>query len=128
LLPVSARQRLASSGAASSEGSASCEVGRGGLQLEAAWTKNRKPGFQPLPEWLVGHPSESMKGLGPDSPLVFVPTHTARDLDEDLKSAGIEKWTCEGKVDFHSLRVSYVSWILEAGASVKEAQGLARRI
>jgi integrase len=43
-----------------------------------------------------------------------------------LKSAEIEKWTDEGKVDFHSLRVSCVSWILEAGASAKEAQELAR--
>jgi integrase len=102
------------------------DVGRGGLQLESAWTKNRKSGFQPLPDWLVSELSESSKDFGPDSPLVFVPTHTARDLDEDLNSAGIQKWTSEGKVDFHSLRVLYVSWILEAGASAKEAMALAR--
>ena len=40
--------------------------------------------------------------------------------------AGIPKVTKEGKIDFHSCRVAFVTFVLEAGASVKEAQTLAR--
>jgi integrase len=29
------------------------DVDRGGLRLDAEWTKNRKPGFQPLPLLLI---------------------------------------------------------------------------
>ncbi len=32
----------------------------------------------------------------------------------------------EGKVDFHSLRNRFISWLMEAGANPKEAQVLAR--
>jgi len=55
-----------------------------------------------------------------------VPSHTARELDKDLKAAGIPKHTSAGKVDFHACRVAYVSHILEEGATVREAQTLAR--
>ena len=34
--------------------------------------------------------------------------------------------TNKGKVDFHACRVAYVNFVLKAGASVKEAQSLAR--
>ena len=47
-------------------------------------------------------------------------------VDIDLKAAGIPKNTKEGKIDFHSWRVAFVSFVLESGASMKEAQTLAR--
>ena len=47
-------------------------------------------------------------------------------FDLDLAAAGISKTAPGGKLDFHALRVTYVSLVLEAGASVKEAQSLAR--
>ena len=53
-------------------------------------------------------------------------THPAREFDEDLRLAGIPKHTDQGKLDFHACRVAYVSWVVEAGATVKEAQSLAR--
>jgi integrase len=117
---------------------------RGGLMLHEAWTKNRKPGFQPLPAVLVerlsafaaaGKPRAmydhafTVRGTTPtvpDAPLLYVPTHTARSLDMDLDAAGIRKWTPEGKLDFHACRVAYVSFMLEAGAGAKEARELAR--
>lgn len=99
---------------------------RQGLQLEASWTKNRKDGFQQLPIWLVDKLSESSKNKAADAPLLEVPSHPARDLDKDLKAAGILKVTSEGKLDFHAFRVAYVSFVFEAGASMKEAQTLAR--
>lgn len=44
----------------------------------------------------------------------------------DLKAAGIPKWTPEGKVDFHAARTAYPTLLFESGASLKEAQDLAR--
>ena len=116
----------------------------GGLHLHAEWTKNRKPGFQPLPVSLVQTiecfaQSGAARGLYiqflrnqdgttevPENPLLYVPSHPARDLEEDLDAAKIPKHNSEGKVDFHSCRVTYVTFLLEAGASAKEAQALAR--
>ena len=48
-------------------------------------------------------------------------------IERDLEAAGIPKWTEEGKVDFHALRVSYVSLVVETGADLKVTQSLARR-
>lgn len=102
------------------------DVVRGGLTLDASWTKSRRAGFQPLPAWLVESLAERARGRSGEDPLLYVPTHTARDLEEDLRVAGIPKMTDEGKADFHSCRVAYVTFVLEAGASVSEAQALAR--
>jgi len=101
-------------------------VERSGLWLEANWTKNRKPGFQPLPSALVARLTVTAEDAGEDTPLVRVPSHPARELDKDLEAAGIPKWSPEGKVDFHSLRVAYTTFIWETGATTKEAQSLAR--
>ena len=62
----------------------------------------------------------------PDSPLLYVPTNTARVLDEHLKKAGIPKRTPEGKLDFHACRNAYITLITESDATLKEAQTLAR--
>lgn len=47
-------------------------------------------------------------------------------MDEDLKAAAIPKRTGEGKIDFHALRVCYVTLVVETGATIKEAQMFAR--
>jgi integrase len=97
-----------------------------GLNLRAEWTKSRKAGIQPLSVWLYDLLKESSQGKTPDDPLLNIPSHLAREMDKDLESAGIRKWTPAGKLDFHAFRVAYVSFILEAGASAKEAQTSAR--
>ena len=115
-----------------------------GVHLDASWTKNRKQGFQPLAEELVHrlcafaladkpaqlyakfYRGKNAKLKAPDNPLLYVPSHTARDLDIDLKAAGIPKETAEGKLDFHACRLAYINFVLESGVSVKEAQELAR--
>ncbi len=77
---------------------------RHGLHLEAAWTKNRKSGFQQLPTALVER-LEAFVRSGeavrlydrfyehrgdrdriPSNPLLYVPSHTARDLAIDLEA------------------------------------------
>ena len=116
-----------------------------GLHLHAAWTKDRKGGFQPLPMSLVERLGDfavreeasrlyarnysrhdSQLEDVPERPLLFVPTHPAREMAKDLSAAGIPKQNAAGKLDFHSCRVAYVTFVLESGASVKEAQALAR--
>ena len=115
-----------------------------GLRLDAAWTKNRKPGFQPLPASLVerlaafahsGEPyrlyerfygRKTVKEAPPRQPLLYVPSHPARELDKELLVAGIPKSTPAGKLDFHACRVAYINLVIESGVSVKEAQTLAR--
>lgn len=45
----------------------------------------------------------------------------------DLRAAGIERVDAEGvHVDFHSLRVTFVTWLVRAGVNPKTAQMLAR--
>lgn len=115
-----------------------------GLILHAEWTKNRKAGFQPLPECLIGelaafaasggpqyyyqryYKRPSTKFTIPAEPLLFVPSNPAKTLDGDLVRAGVAKHTAHGKVDFHACRVAYVTLVLESGAQVREAQSLAR--
>lgn len=99
---------------------------RGGLVLEAAWTKNRKGGFHPIPSLLLGRLARLAAGKDPEAPLVFVPRESARALRKDLKRAGIPFETAEGKVDFHALRVAYVTFLVETGADLKTVQTLAR--
>ncbi|MCK4670763.1 MAG: site-specific integrase [Nanoarchaeota archaeon] len=120
------------------------DIERCGLHLDSEWTKNRKEGFQPLPKALVkrlaefveaGTAKELYGGITrkkgarygpPEDSLLFVPSHTSRIFDKDLKTAGISKWAPGGKVDFHACRVAYINLVLNAGALVKEAQDLAR--
>ena len=120
------------------------DVTGGGLRLDAAWTKNRKPGFQYLRKDLVRRlvlfaESGIAKKLyeqrylrcdsklnGTKDPLLYVPTQPAREMERDLTTAKILRWTPEGKIDFHAFRVAYITFVLEAGASAKEAQTMAR--
>jgi len=118
------------------------DVERGGLHLDAAWTKNRKPGFQPLPRSLVdrlatfGASGEAMRLYrsksgnrnpdAPDNPLLYIPSQPDRGMNTDLAAAGIPKWTPEGKLDFHAARTAFVTLLLESEVTVKEAQQLAR--
>ncbi|UCD48516.1 MAG: hypothetical protein JSW27_13385 [Phycisphaerales bacterium] len=46
--------------------------------------------------------------------LVYVPSHPARELDEDPKAAGIPKVTKDGKMDFAALRNSYATPAVQA--------------
>ena len=115
------------------------DIERGGLHLDAEWTKNRKEGFQPLSSSLIerlqafaesGEPvllyekfysRRDAKQKTPTNPLLYVPSHTARAFDKDLESAGIPKQAPGGEVDFHACRVAYINLVLESGVCVKEA-------
>jgi len=96
------------------------------LLLDGAWTKNRRSSVQPLPEEVFDLLKKSARVCGPDDPILRVHRNSARMIADDMKKAGIPKVTEDGVLDFHSLRVTYTSLIIEVGASVKEAQALAR--
>ena len=117
------------------------DLNRKGLILYAKWIKNRKAGFQPLPSSLISPLKKfadkksalslynsygATKDSYPNSPLLFVPSHGSRILDSYLGKAGIEKTNHEGKIDFHSSRVTYINLIIDSGASAKSAQALTR--
>ena len=100
------------------------DLERGGLRLEADWTKNRRPGFQPLPRYLQDKLAAS--GAGHGEPLLQMTTHPSRTFDRDLLEAGIDKHKPEGVAVFHSWRATYATLLDALGASAKETQELMR--
>ena len=113
----------------------------GGIWLVAEWTKGRRDCLQPLPDWFVDHLHEygreniastlyekrrSERSNVPAQPLFFVPHHTARSLNIDLRAAAIEKSTPEGKIDFHALRTTFSTLLDDVGATEKTKEVLLR--
>ena len=99
------------------------------LPLDAQHTKNRAAARQPIPPALALELQESVRGKPADAPLLDLLENKnapSQRLYRAMERAGIPKWAPGGKMDFHALRVTFTSLILEAGASAKEAQALAR--
>jgi integrase len=96
------------------------------IVLKAERTKNRTAGYQPIPSVLVAQLSEYSRGKQPTDTLLFVSKRPAAQLRRDLKKAGVRPISPEGKVDFHALRSTYVTLLIEKGANIKEVQELAR--
>jgi integrase len=88
--------------------------------------KNRKGTDQPIPRRLAAEIRDAVAAAEPGRPVVPVPEKTAKMLRVDLEAAGIAYRTEEGIVDFHSIRSSYVTHLIESGASIKDVQTLAR--
>ncbi|HAA54310.1 MAG TPA: hypothetical protein DCE42_06120 [Myxococcales bacterium] len=115
-----------------------------GLHLDEDWTKNRKSGFQPLPtlllqrlqDWIASGKAKELyrkyrsKSTDarpiPSEPLLFVPLNPRHSIHRIMKRIGIAKETAKGKLDFHALRTTYINLVDGSGATVKEAQSLAR--
>jgi site-specific recombinase XerD len=92
------------------------DVERGGLKLEAAWTKNRKEGFQPLPEQLIARLQQAIENKSAhqqylqfesrntkypkaEDALLYVSANTGRDMSLDLIDADVSKTAPGGKLD-----------------------------
>ncbi|HEY3318956.1 MAG TPA: tyrosine-type recombinase/integrase [Planctomycetota bacterium] len=102
------------------------DVVNSGLKLEANWTKGRKATFQPIHAELMAVLQQIGETKGQDEPLLKISKNAAASLYIDMAKAGVPKTTVEGKLDFHALRTGYTTLVFEAGASIKEAQSLAR--
>ena len=102
------------------------DIDRGGVRLNAEWTKNRRAGFQPLPGHLVSKLARATEF--PSSPLLPVPSQAqvTRNFVRDLAAAAIPKVTEEGVAVFHSWRGTYATLLDSLGASAKETQELMR--
>jgi integrase len=97
------------------------------VEVAAAYTKNGETANQPLrPElaallrpWLAEKPERE--------PVFDLPEKTAKMLRADLTAAGIAYKDADGGiVDFHALRHTFITLVVNSGASVKVAQVLAR--
>ena len=115
------------------------------LRLDSNWTKNRKPGLQPVPRSLLerllafaaaGFPDKIYRAtyarspsmnLPPKGRLLYVPAHTAAVIYRDMKRAGVDKVTPLGKLDFHALRTAYINFVLrDSTLSPTDMQDMAR--
>lgn len=96
------------------------------ILCEAGDTKNGDEARQPIPRFLVPSLSAWLSTQA-DRSRLFVTTHyTAKRLRGDLVRAGVAAATAEGRIDFHSLRVTYVTWLVRSNANVRVTQALAR--
>jgi len=117
--------------------------------VEAGYSKRRKRDVQPLPDALVEPLRAWLSGFDPGEHVFSgIAGDTARMLRSDLTAAR-SAWLAAARseaekqemqatdfllysdrqghvADFHSLRVLYISRVVASGASVKEAQTLAR--
>ena len=91
----------------------------------AGYTKNGRKAEQPIPEALANALRPWLATRPDGCPVFALPEKTADMLRVDLQAAGIDFETDEGVVDFHALRVAYVSAIVASGALVKTCQTLA---
>jgi hypothetical protein len=92
---------------------------------EAGYTKNGKRAEQRIKTALAAVLRPWLASKAPGRP-VFRPTRRADMIRADLEAAGVPYETDEGVVDFHALRVTYISNLVASGASVKTCQTLAR--
>ena len=121
------------------------EEGEGGkLTLDGKFTKNGEKAEQYIPSGLTQELYDSVSKAeartqyelayqqngktweSPDDYLLYVPSHTARTFKAALERAGVPVETEKGKLDFHALRTTFVTALLHSGATVKDAQALAR--
>ena len=119
--------------------------------VEAGYSKRRKRDVQPLPDALVEPLRAWLAGFAPgEAVFAGIANDTARMLRGDLTAAR-KAWLAAAEkepetvkqqmqasdfllysnrlghvADFHSLRVLFISRVVASGASVKEAQTLAR--
>jgi integrase len=116
----------------------------GDFSLDEEWTKNRESEVMPLPVRLLGeleifcatgeakrlyssfYQGKGRKAKIPTNPLLYVPSHTSRDLAKDMAVAGIEVENKEGRLVFHNLRKAFCTLVMEEGGNLKETQDLTR--
>lgn len=93
----------------------------------ACYAKNGKEAVQPIGRDLAERLKPFVEGRPRGKPWLAVPVRTAKMLRVDLEAAGIPYRDAEGRVcDFHSIRGSFITHLINAGANPKTVQTLAR--
>ncbi len=98
------------------------------LVVEAGYSKRRKTETMFLRPVLVNALRQHLSDRLPAAPAFHLPISNdmAKMLREDLAAAGIEPDDEDGRVDFHSLRHTFISRLARSGVHPKLAQILAR--
>ena len=99
------------------------------VTVSAAYSKRRKDDVQPFNPDLCATLSPWLDGKSNGKPVFNLPVRwkLSKMLRDDAVAAGIPTNNPSREVlTFHSLRVSYISWLVRSGASVKTCQSLAR--
>jgi integrase len=100
------------------------------VSVEACYSKHRKEDVQPIREDLAAalRPWLAKRFRGaPVFATARLEEKTAAMLRFDLERAEVAVADSDGRVaDFHALRATFISAVVRSGATVKEAQALAR--
>ena len=97
------------------------------VTVEAGYSKRRRADEQPIREDLADVLRPWLATKAPGRPVLRLPDKTAKMMRVDLAAAEIPHTDDAGRVcDFHALRHTYISRVVESGASVKVCQELAR--
>jgi integrase/recombinase XerD len=97
------------------------------VTVQAAYAKNRKTTVQPIRRDLAAALRPILSGRSPMQPVLPIPHKTAKLLRHDLEAAGIAYRDERGRVvDFHALRHSYITHLINSGVNPKVVQTLAR--
>jgi integrase/recombinase XerD len=96
------------------------------VTVAAAYSKNGRAAAQPIARDVAVALRPWLAAKAPGSPVFRYPWSAARMLRRDLEAAGIPYRSPAGVVDFHALRHSYISGLIESGVDPKTVQVLAR--
>ena len=99
------------------------------MTVEAACSKHRRTDVLPLHPDLIPLVREWTAGLAPTEPLFpkLAKRRTWLMVKKDLERIGISYETADGIADFHAAgRHSHITGLVRSGASLPEAQKLAR--
>jgi len=97
------------------------------VRVLAAYAKNGREVDQPIARKLAADLSAWLESRAPGKPVLDVPEKTAKLLRHDLKAAGIPYVDDRGRViDFHALRVTFITSRARNGVHPAKAQKLAR--
>ena len=101
---------------------------RPAVTIEYGQAKNRKPARLPLRPETVAELRSYLRDRLPAARVFRTSTNyrASEVIAKDLEAAGIERETDSGVVDFHALRVTFISGLALAGVPLAQAQKLAR--
>lgn len=99
------------------------------VTIRAAYSKHKRQDTLPLPQDVAEYLKGWLEKKTLSTPKLFPGTWVekgARMIRLDLREAGIEEETLAGRVDFHSLRVTYATLLAKRGINLQIAQTLLR--